>query len=334
MGQNAIELGLFHDGPWLREETKKGSQGLTVLAYDENHADRWNQAIAGENVHERTLYTILGVNGEPVPVRWLAHVVETAHMLELLDRSGIQQPKWHFMAPIHISSACNGNEPDRGVKQAATLTEFAQRYLQRYHPGVVLPKLELDDRDKVPDVIASGHVLYPFLPDEVRNDLETMAGKHGTGQGTGTSAAYLLAHYSAYGRVSNGAIPLFPPREGAIYVVPQSEDRFIGHMRASARAVAKAGIAQPVDPDLDPSIVMVSGVLRTPHYYAHYGERKLADLVHVGAWQTRNQLSRLGRNGMKKQQEIAEANRYIDDDIGGFEGSPALCGLVQEVMKE
>ncbi len=320
---------IFHDYGWSEKGEQEGAK-LPVMVYDEEHLDQWMQLVEKQGgAKEHTLITIHAVSGDPAPVRWLANIIDGARVWEGLKEAGIEPPQtWKLMAPVHVNTGCNNGDIDAAMDNAVRLHNVAIGYLKTFHPSVPTPELETDEPSWVANLRKRGSALYPILPDRVRSELGGMSGKHANGDaGMSAAASYLLAHYEAYGRLDGTSLGGFASRKNAIFVVPQSEDRFIQLMDSSEASLRAIGF-NPVPPTRGGNIIMVSQHLRSPHYYAHIGEPLLGDIVSPHQWPTVNQLAhRKGLNGVARN-EIIGAIAYIEEDIGGKQNIGILTDII------
>lgn len=315
-------------------EDEPTQSGMRILAYDEEHFDAWMKLIsdpAGARNH--TIITLQNVSADSVPIRWLGTIAEAAQTWEQLDAAGIQPPtSWKLLAPLHINSACNEGDAEGALNQAQKLLTFTAAYLARFHPGVPIPELEVDDPAWVIELMEHGAQLYPHLPGHVRDTLSSMAAKHDSGNSTNAqvTSSYLLAHYEVYGRLNGKSFGGFAKRENAIFIVPQSEHTFHDLMDSSESAMRLVGI-RPVPMIENGNILMVSSGLRSPHYYPHKGEPDLGSLNDRQRWPTVNQLSHRGING-RALKEIVDTVMYIESDIGGKSHIGELTEMIGECL--
>jgi len=317
----------------------RGEKGLQevqnpVMAYDNDHQSRWQKTLVSGSIDSRNIYTLHSVNG-PAPMRWLAGVVEMAQLLEGLSERGLNTPKnWISMAPIHINTAVNKgirNESElhsavgEGLDNARFLQRVAHGYLDRFHPEVPKPMLEIDDPTSALKIVDMGEEAASSLSDATLEKLNSMSKKHSSADDqTANSAAYLLAHFHAYGRVTGETgISLFRPKENPIFVLPQSEDTFIRMLEEEQGALHEIiGSTQRFSED--DSIILMSKSLRTPHYYPHRGEPMLAD----GKLLSSQGLAFAPWLNDKAFNEINQATQLIRQDIGGFSPQAELASVI------
>lgn len=320
-------------------------KAIPVMAYDNDHYDRWHRWTQENTLGDKSLYTLHTVNGNNVPIRWLVTVAETAQLIEGLAEHGIHPPReWKLMAPLYINSVCNNGNPDQALQKALQMELVAQRYIADFHPQtaslVGLPVLKTDNPDWVYPLQRYGRQIVPHLPSSVQDVLLAMTNNHHNHEEEPESnnhdpleeraATYLLAHYSAYGLV-NGHFPSGFNHSDALFVLPQSEDRFLSLVTESREAVEALGI-KVGDFDAQNIGIMVSPTLRTPHYYPHTGEPLISDLVHEQRWPTENRVRHTrGLNGYA-QEEIIRSLALLETDMGGKQQIGKLVKIVREVL--
>ncbi len=327
------------------ERRAVATRAIPVMAYDDDHYHRWRRWTKENELGDKSLYTLHTVNGNNVPVRWLVTIAETAQLIEGLAEYGIDPPKdWKLMAPLYINSACNNGNPDQALQKARQMEKVAQRYVADFHPHVTsligLPTLKTDNPEWVNPLQHYGRQIAGLLPLSVQEALLTMANNHhndseetdGSHQDPleERAATYLLAHYSAYGLV-NGHFPSGFDHSDALFLLPQSEDKFLSLITESRGAVETLGIGVG-DFDTQNIGIMVSPTLRTPHYYPHTGEPLLSDLVHAQRWPTENRIHRTrGLNGYA-QEEIIHSLALLEADMGGRQQISKLVNIVREIL--
>jgi hypothetical protein len=330
----ALNKPFYYDGEPMASDIPR----MPVLAYDVEHQERWEAMMGQGDLSDMTINTLHTVNGRDVPLRWLVSVIDTAKLMEGMQEVGITPPsEWKTLAPIHINTACNTgiDDPEELVdvaeesrEAASSLLAFTHSYLDQFHPTVIKPEMVLDDPNAVPAVFAKARELHGVLPDDVHDDLESMAGNHNHGDiGEEARTAYLIAHYNAYGLVNGtSGIHLFPEMRDVIYVLPQSEDRFITLMQRAEGALRETGI-HPGTFEGQNTVITMSDILRTAHYYAHEGEPTLNAIRNPQQLPSANRVSHVGLNEYARQEVIAALQR-IEEAIGGRTGIPGLVKAV------
>lgn len=321
---------------------------IPVMAYDNDHYDRWNRWVERNEVGDKTLYTLHTVGPNDVPFRWIVSIAETAQMIEGLAEHGVKPPhQWQLMAPFHINTAVNNGDLAKAQEQAVKLEAFARGYVETFHPQAAklsgLPVLQPDGPEWVDPLLEYGEKVYPLLDRPVKEDLHRMASKHANGNEDEevlregipdtTVAAYLMAHFSGYGLV-NGHFPHGFKQNNALFVVPASEDRFLSMVEQSRNAVETLGVKVSTHEDQN-SVIMVSQILRTPHYYPHKGESLLSKTAHQPDWPTAKKVrQQKGMNGLA-QNEVMNAVTFIEEDIGGtIQDRERFMKLVRAILYE
>lgn len=306
---------------------------------DGESAELWAQIVKGGTLEHHTLNTIHSISDNQVPLRWITNIIDVAHFVEGAKAHGITPPtKLNLMGLIHINAVANKGDAklgQRSLEKAQQLREFTHAYLETFHPNVQLETaLDFDDPSWISGLIELGRKLYPLLPEEPQQQLANMARKHTTEDGipvNSLSAAYLIAHYSIYGRFTEDPFGIFPQKNHNIFLVPQSEVRFFNTMSASSEALSSLGL-KPREFTQGGNVALVSQALRTAHYYPHMFEPLLSDITEPSGWPTREALLANPEINKAARGDMLLALDVIENDIGGVENAGALIELVEQTL--
>ncbi len=312
------------------ERKSSDSSNLPVKPYDVNDAQAWVHGLRNGGFADKTIRTLGSVNGGHIPIRWLVSIIDTAQTVEALLKHNVNPPQeWKQMFPVHINATCNDTNPQEGLRNAEILHRLSLAYLDHFHPRVPKPKLEIDKPEAVASFMKKGERFFPNLPDYIREELQKMAEKHsGEGSQKTAVAAYLLAHYNAYGLIDGD---LFPLVRNTIFILPQSEDRFLTMIEESKESIRELGL-DIKDIEEQGSVVLISNRLRSPHYYPHKGEPTLENVYHPQQWPTPNQLHHTKGLNELARNEIIEGLRSIEEDIGGKKHLPELTNILKKTF--
>lgn len=285
--------------------------------YDDTDLVTYEAMIGSGSLANTTVVTLHSVGSQPVPIRWLGLVAQTAQTLGRFQKYGVQPPnEWKLMTPVHLNAATNNLDPRAGVEQAQSLARLAQEYVARFHPDLtVKPELELDDAAASQKLIARGPEIVYQLPDSVLQRLSRMSGNRNekpvSDEDIIRSAGYLLGHFNAYGYSLEGG---FDNRQkGTLFIVPGSEERFFDMMIDAQEVVTAAGISV-ITPQDSNTARLLSPVIRTPHYYGHKGEPLLQHVRSIQDW---NRSRNLGNQGINQHalDEIRAVVALIENDV-------------------
>lgn len=307
----------YHNDPYEEYGRTDVENPFPLNVYDDSDLVTYEGMIGAGSLADTSIVTLHSVSAQPVPIRWLGLIAQTAQTLEMLQKHGIEPPKdWKLMAPVHLNAVANNLDPRDGVEQAQRLAYLAQEYIARFHPDLtVKPELELDDATSSQALIARGTEIVYQLPDSVLQQLGRMSGNRSeepvSDEDIIRSAGYLLGHYNAYGYTPEGG---FSNRQnGTLFIVPGSEERFFDMMTSAQDAVTAAGI--PIITPKDSNTArLLSPDVRTPHYYGHRGEPLLQHIRSVQDW---NRSRNLGNQGINQHalDEIRAVVALIDRDV-------------------
>lgn len=294
---------------------------LGLSAYTEADLKTWKSWLRTRDLSGITILTLHSVGNDSTPVRWLASIIQPIRLAETLKEAGITSPsRWKTMAPVNMNAWVNSLDSETPIQHAGDLHALARGYMNLIHPGVIQPELEIDNEDWAKVVSRYGKELFHQLPDFVKADLENMAAKHrnGLAQETEGGASYLLSHFNAYGHLEmrHG----FPPRTDTLIILPASENRFFTMMDQVSETIQGLGMGKITPLSERNCVVLVSDIIRTPHYYPHSGEPTLEAIVKekIPRWPTRKMIFEGKINGWAKQ-EVAQGLALIDQDLGGIQ---------------
>ncbi len=318
MAKTELTPGYYNDPYAEYGDIATGIQ-FPLEVYDDTDLVTYEAMIGSGSLANTTVVTLHSVGSQPVPIRWLGLIAQTAQALEVLQKHGIKPPKdWKLMAPVHLNAASN-NLPQDGVEQAERLTRLAQDYVAQFHPDLaVKPELELDDPDASRALIARGQEIVYQLPDNVLQRLSHMSGNRSEDINSeealiriSRAAGYLLGHYNAYGYTSEGGFG--DRQQGTLFIAPGSEEKFFAMMTSAQAVVTAAGIPV-ITPQDSNTARLLSPMIRTPHYYGHKGEPLLQQIRNVQDWNRSRNLGNQGING-RALDEIREVIALIDADV-------------------
>ncbi|MGB4965795.1 MAG: hypothetical protein WBO77_01665 [Microgenomates group bacterium] len=316
MAKTELTPGYYNDPYAEYGDIATGIQ-FPLEVYDDTDLVTYEAMIGSGSLANTTVVTLHSVGSQPVPIRWLGLIVQTAQALEVLQKHGIKPPKnWKLMAPIHLNAASNNLDPQDGVEQAQRLARLAQDYVAQFHPDLtVKPELELDNAAASQALIAWGYEMAHQLPDTVLQQLSHMSGNRSDefdpDEAIRKAAGYLLGHYNAYGYTEQGGFS--NRQQGSLFIVPQSEIKFFNMMESAQEVVTAAGIPV-ITPQDSNTARLLSPMIRTPHYYGHKGEPLLQQIRNVQDWNRSRNLGNQGING-RALDEIREVIALIDADV-------------------
>ena len=307
----------YHNDPYAEYGNPDVRNPFPYEVPDDSDHETYLGWLDSDSLADKTLVTLHSVSAEPVPIRWLGLVAQTAQTLERFQDYGIQSPgDWKLMSPVHLNAAANNLDPRAGVKQAQSLARLAQGYVAQFHPDLaVKPELELDNAAASQALIAWGYEMAHQLPDTVLQQLSHMSGNRSDefdpDEAIRKAAGYLLGHYNAYGYTEQGGFS--NRQQGSLFIVPQSEIKFFNMMESAQEVVTAAGIPV-ITPQDSNTARLLSPMIRTPHYYGHKGEPLLQQIRNVQDWNRSRNLGNQGING-RALDEIREVIALIDADV-------------------